>query len=1289
MVISVSALNNTNDNKGLVIQGLATGDRLGAEVFSGGDLNGDGIEDLVVTATDAGIPNTDANSYYDSDRRGKTYVVFGTEGDRTTFDLNNLNGNNGFSVSGLDAEHNLGNAVSAGDLNGDGIDDLVLGAANAGLRVTSYGYSYSENNGETYVIFGQRNGFNSNFDLNSLNGNNGFTLKGVDASDLLGTAVTSAGDLNGDGIDDLAVSAVGAGQAATNNNGFTMSNRRGEVYVVFGNQNGFDARIDLFNLNGSNGFILNGKDANDSLGGSLSNGGDVNGDGIDDLVIGAANAGDVLDSPFADGYSDQRGEVYVVFGSSNGFQGRTNIANLLDGDRGFMLSGIGIEDNLGSDVSNIGDVNGDGVEDLIVGADTASVAGEYSLEGQAYVVFGRQGGFDAQFDLNSLDGSNGFSLTGIDSADGLGNAISAGDFNGDGIDDLLVAASNAGENLNNYGYGYGYASDRRGEAYVIFGRQNGFNSEIDLDNLDSDSGIRITGISPEDMLGNAVSSAGDLNGDGTDDLVVSATGVNVNGEYTREGSTYVIFGTSAEPEPQPEPHPEPEPEPEPQPEPEPIAQAAPTPFNDNLNGTSADDRLLGQSGDDTITGGDGNDSLAGDGGNDFLVGGNGVDSLFGGDNNDVLAGGGGTDLLVGGNNQDLLLGNSGNDTLIGGTDNDSLQGNAGDDILIGVDPDNFEVQLGEQDTLVGNSGADLFILGDEDRIYYDDRNSTTNGSADYALIEDFDLSQDKIQLKGARSLYSLSFYTDDRGINFANIFYAQPGDVPERVGIIQNAAANLTLDNPAFVYVASLPDVQPEEQPTDPTPTVTTVTGTATPYSDKITGSDREDIISGQSGDDTLSGGDGNDVLNGEDGGDSLFGDRGDDTLNGGNNNDTLFGAGGSDVLNGDNDQDRLFGDGGNDLLLGGTENDLLEGGSGNDTLIGTNYGNLDLQLGEQDTLAGGQGQDYLILGDSDRLFYNDRNPQTAGSTDYTLIKGFDFSQDRIQLQGDPSMYRFSFYTSGGTRFANLLYQQPGTVAERIAIIENPIENLTTDNAAFIYKASTVPQPVITRATPYSDRLKGSSASDFLSGQSGDDTISGGDGNDLIAGDGGNDSLFGDSGNDTLDGGNNNDTLFGAAGNDFLNGSNNQDRLVGDEGSDLLLGGDDNDLLEGGAGDDTLIGVNVDRVESRLGEQDTLIGGAGKDLFFLGDRQRVYYGDGKVGTNGSTDYALIQDLDLLQDTIHLKGNASMYELEFYTDGSSTNANIFYLEPGGTSERIGIIANVSSDLTINNRAFYFV
>ncbi|MBW4534137.1 MAG: FG-GAP repeat protein [Pleurocapsa minor HA4230-MV1] len=1247
MAISLSDLKNTNGNDGLVIPGKNEGDRLGEAVYSAGDLNGDGLDDLVVTAPDGGIPSTDDDSYYQSDRRGQAYVIFGTRSsNNSTVNLDSLNGSNGFKVSGIDATNQLGSAVSVGDLNGDGIDDLVLGAPNAGRNISSYNYSYSENNGEAYVIFGTRNGKDANFNLQSLNGSNGFTLKGIDASDLLGTAITSAGDINGDGIDDLAVSATGGGQPITNRNGFTYSDRRGEVYVLFGKKNGFDARINLFNLNGSNGFIVDGKDANDSLGSALSNAGDINGDGIDDLVIGASNAGNVIDSPFADGDSDRRGEIYVVFGSKNGFNSRFSV-----GDR-FTLTGIGIEDNLGTAISSAGDLNGDGIDDLVIGAANASVDGSYTQSGQVYVLFGRQGGFGTQFDLNSLNGNNGFSIAGINGGDGLGNAVSAGDFNGDDIDDLLVGASTAG-------------SDSRGAAYVLFGKRNGFTSQVDLANLSSSAGIKIAGVSSEDLLGSGISSGGDLNGDGADDLIVSAPGVDLGNEYTKEGTTYVIFG-------------------KPQPQPQPVPSNSPTPYSDRLKGTAQNDQISGQNGDDTIFGEDGNDTLAGDGGNDRLSGSNGNDTLAGNDGGDTISGGAGTDLLNGGNQQDRLLGDAGNDSLVGGTDNDLLEGGSGNDTIFGADPNNFQVQVGEQETLIGGEGTDLFILGDKNQIYYDDRNSRTDGSTDYALIEDFNLAQDKIQLKGDRSLYSLSFFADGNGKTLANLFYLQPEAVPERVGILKNVSSNLTLSNSAFVFVG--------QQPSNPPPT--TIIGQATPYNDRLNGTAQNDQISGQNGNDTIFGEDGNDTLAGDGGNDRLSGSNGNDTLAGNDGGDTISGGAGTDLLNGGNQQDRLLGDAGNDSLVGGTDNDLLEGGSGNDTLFGADPNNSQVQVGEQETLIGGEGTDLFILGDKNQIYYDDRNSRTDGSTDYALIEDFNSAQDKIQLKGDRSLYSLSFFADGnGQTLANLYYLQPGATAERVGILKNVSSNLTLSNSAFIYLPNESPQPafnLIGGATPYNDKLKGSVLNDQISGNSGDDNISGGDGNDSLAGDGGGDSLFGDSGNDTVNGGNNNDNLYGAAGNDLLDGGNNQDQLSGDDGNDTLNGGTDNDFLTGGIGNDTLNGTNPNNFELQLGEQDTLVGGADRDLFILGDKDRLYYSDRNSRTDGSTDYAVIKDFNPAQDQIQLKGDRRSYNLSFFTGANgNTLASILYLEAGSTPERIGIIEDVSPDLTINNSAFTFI
>jgi hypothetical protein len=120
-------------------------------------------------------------------------------------------------------------------------------------------------------------------------------------------------------------------------------------------------------------------------------------------------------------------------------------------------------------------------------------------------------------------------------------------------------------------------------------------------------------------------------------------------------------------------------------------------------------------------------------------------------------------------------------------------------------------------------------------------------------------------------------------------------------------------------------------------------------------------------------------------------------------------------------------------------------------------------------------------------------------------------------------------------------------------------------------------------------------------------------------------------------------------------------------------------------------------MELQLGEQDTLIGGAGRDLYILGDKHRVYYSDRNSQTEGATDYGLIKNFDPTQDQIQLKGDypsgtlrdRSSYSLSFFTSGSSTLANIFYLEPGSTPERVGIIEDVASNLTINSSAFTLV
>ena len=499
---------------GFSVQGSEAIDLSGFSVSGGGDFNNDGIDDFIIGATEPDIGTTPQD--------GDAYVVFGTaSGFPANLALSSLNGTNGFSIAAAGTGgSNLGSAVdNAGDVNNDGIDDIIVGAPGA----DSGGVSDS---GEAYVIFGSASAFPAQISTASLTGANGFSIGGLGDDFDLGASVAGAGDINGDGIDDLIVGAPGQ-WVPEPGGGPGSRDVEGSAYVLFGKSTAFSAQFDLSTLPASDGFRISTTGVGDQLGGSVDGAGDVNNDGIADLVVGAARKGPE---------GDDSGAVFVIYGKNTAFSANVNVAGL-DGSNGFAVAAPRAGHNFGTAVAGISDFNGDNIDDLLL-ADSISASGPL-VSANSYVLFGSGSAFPATVDISTLNGTTGLVIEAPvadhpNPMDVSGNGDGF-DVNGDGISDLLIGLAATQVTTS------GVTTDIPGGGYVVFGQSTAFTSPLNLSTLNGTNGFLIESVDFAEQAGESIGVAGDVNGDGLDDVIVGAPFGSPGGNALA-GESYVVFG---------------------------------------------------------------------------------------------------------------------------------------------------------------------------------------------------------------------------------------------------------------------------------------------------------------------------------------------------------------------------------------------------------------------------------------------------------------------------------------------------------------------------------------------------------------------------------------------------------------------------------------------------------------------------------------------------------------------------------------------------------------------------
>ena len=1251
-----------------------------------GDINGDGFDDF---AFDGVI----FDSLWVS-------IVYGGAAFTST-DLDSLSSSSGFQIgdkSNPDTS-NIGalDIKGVGDVNNDGFDDFIYGenlfndgdtfnlvlgrTSGTGLPGTTLSNistlsAHGDFDGDgtndivvvdssfrAYVLFDYKGSF---FSLPSYSG-----LGGVDSRQFSTSAeihnAEYIGDFNGDDIDDLLI---------TGDN---------SSWVVYGRSEGGSLiDIDLTSLDGTDGFAL------DPNAYSFEFGGDVDGDGLSDLLFLTAQ------------------QARVLFGTSNGFNGSFSVDDI-DVNTGLVIS-TSADIESGSIAS---DINGDGFHDIILGAPFAGIGIQVhdtfeGDSGEAYIIYGRDfrqlvdylGSDSSDQVFVTQDGYRAYTLGGDDEVTITGGTdivINTGSGN-DSVSvsgaDKVEISSSSGNNQFSFDLGsggpgqeasfdYGATTGTDVNSFDISGNRPGtftFNgASAGLNGLSVDWGFSSIQLGQGSLR--LTSSERDyeiiLKDFNPDDVLNGPRNIDTftfsDGVYTFEDIVALGFDIPG------------------------------TEDDDVLSGTNLVDRINGLGGNDNIQAGDGNDELTGGTGSDSLAGGAGDDTyhVLLGDGSDTVIESSGSDTLRFGTGvlpADLVVEQVGDDLQVAYSDNDSvvIQGwfldpenqieqflfaddgslslSAADvealvggqqelNLITGTSASNVLTGTEQADQIEGLAGNDnISGAGGNDLIIGGDGNDTMNGDAgdDTFLIEGTSNNHDTVT--GGDGIDTVLGGDGDDTLRF-NTF---TGDKTVEVidgglgsNIVAGTSASNVLDfsGTSFINIAE-------------------IDGGA--GNDNITGTAEADLIRGGAGNDTLNGGAGDDIFRVDgtsNNHDTVTGGEGTDTVLGGDDDDTLR----FNTFTGDKTVEVIDGGLGSNIVAGTSASNVLDfsgtsfiniaeidGGAGNDNITGTAAGDMIRGGAGNDTLNGGTGDDiFLVDGTS-----NNHDTVTGGEGTDTVLGG----------DGDDTL-RFNTFTAektvevidgglgsnivAGTSASNVL-DFSGTSFINIAEIDGGAgnDNITGSSAA--------------------DVIRGGAGNDTLDGGGGDDvfrvdgtssnhdTVTGGDGIDTVQGGEGDDTLrfntfTGDKTVESIDGGLGTNIVAGTSASNVLDFSNTSltniseidgeagnDNITGSSAADVIRGGAGNDTLNGGAGDDTFL------IDGTSSNHDTVTGGDGTDTVLGGD------GDDTLRFNTFTAEKTVEVIDGGLGSNIVAGTSASNVLDF---SGTSFINIAEIDGGAGNDNI--------------------